>query len=249
VQPGAGAIGITGLVPALPQSSPTAAPDPGAIAIFGLQPTIVISGDGLLSAKYMGRRKNVPFKPLGGAPPKKKRKEEPKPPEKPKVSPLMLGLLARGLTLPDVPAPAAPLLELDPPGSIEVPIAPIDVPVEPPAPRAPMTLEEVAQLVRDSQAALLDQLQQLRAEVAQLRAGPADGPAEIPLLRDPVNDALHAILPALRDPIDFDAEPPALPEEPEEPAPIAPPPAPRMTPEQIRSENERRIAIAAQHLL
>ena len=72
-------------------------PDACALAIFGCEPTIVVTSDGILSAKYLGggRRKNVPFKPVGG----KKKKDEPK---KPEPSPLLLGLLARGLALPPV---------------------------------------------------------------------------------------------------------------------------------------------------
>lgn len=67
-------------------------------------------------------------------------------------------------------------------------------------------------------------------------------------MRDPLNDALHAILPALRERIDLGAPPAPEPAPQPEPEPQAPP-TPRMSREEIESENERRARIAAERLL
>ena len=57
------------------------------------------------------------------------------------------------------------------------------------------------------------------------------------LLRDPIADALQAIIPALREPVDLTDPPPAAPK------------APTMTKDEIDRENERRIAAAVKRLL
>lgn len=234
--PDAGALALTGYAPAIVSSSPDVSPDACALAIFGAEPTIVVSGDGILSAKYLGgARKNVPFKPA------RKKKDEPEPKKATKVvkpSPLLLGLLARGLALPEEIAPVV----------IEAP-APVEFapPISAPAPLP--TPEELLQARVDS---LEQQMQAMRAEIAALRAPPVAAPATA---RDPVFEAMHAILPAIGRPIDLDAPPPdddePTPDEPVEigPPPPAPAPRPKMTREEIERENERRAAMAAELLL
>lgn len=167
------------------------------------------------------------------------------PAAKPKPTPLLLGLLKRtGLDIPaatlqqgSAPAEPAPVLadaSIPLVGGRELPSEAVEEP-EVTAPTAADPLALIQQLRAD--------LDALRAEVEQLRAA---GTAEVPALRDPFHDALHAILPALRDPIDLDAEPeePARPNPPEEA-----PAAPKMTREEIDAENARRIQEALKRLL
>ena len=165
----------------------------------------------------------------------KKKKDEPK---KPEPSPLLLGLLARGLALPPVEELPASIVTPQLPEIVLAPLAPAPLP----------TPEELLQARVDS---LEQQMQAMRAEIVALRAPVAAAPASA---RDPVFEAMHAILPAIGRPIDLDAGPPdddEIPDEPVEiaPPPPAPPPRPKMTREEIERENERRAAMAAELLL
>lgn len=234
-------------------------PAGGTAAYEGDTVTITVSSGSIATdPKLIARRKkpnpNIVFKrPGGGEPERKKKREEPKAePTKPKASPLLMGLLARGLerpsSTPDAPIVAPAAVVVTPPAPIVspqpeiVPAAPPSEPEEKPqappaAPAAPQPMLELGQ-------AILDEIKALRAEVAQLRASQAapHAPAEVPLMRDPVNDALHAILPALREPVDLEADPPPAPES----APAAPAP---MSREQIERENMRRAAFLARRML
>lgn len=203
---------------------------------------------GLLDPKLIARKRkpnqNITFKGAGGPGPRKKREEHPEP-VKPKVSPLLLGLMARGLAM---PTPAAPMLPEPAPvldvASIAqaVLLEALPAAIEVPKPEAAPTPEQqLAARVQE----LEQQMMQLQADLAALRQPPEPAQATA---RDPVHEALHALLPALSEPIDLDA----LPEEPEQPPEIAAPaPAapPKMTREEIDAENERRARLAAEILL
>lgn len=211
----------------------------------------VLAGDDLTAPKYGARKRkanpNIRFKPATAKASPPVPAPEPKKP-KAKPSPLVLGLLARGLVPPDpvLPEPAPVLVVASIPSAVvpEV-VAAIEVP-KPEAPPAGPTLEQLAVTV----GSLEEQLQALRAELAAVRAMHQPEPVA-PTARDPVHEALHAMLPGLGDPIDLDAEPPML----EPPAAAAPEPAapapsmPRMSRAQIEAENERRAALAVKLLL
>lgn len=88
---------------------------------------------------------------------------------------------------------------------------------------------------------------QMQADLAVLRQPPEPAQATA---RDPVHEALHALLPAISEPIDLDAIPEEPDQAPEALEAVAPPPAPpKMTREQIDAENERRARLAAERLL
>ena len=196
------------------------------------------TGDGLLDPKLIAKKRrqnqNITFKGAGGQAPRKKRDQAPEP-VKAKVSPLLLGLMARGLAM---PTPAAPVtLEIAPALDVaSIAQALLATAIEVPKPEAPLTLEQqlaarVEQLERENA--------QLQAELTALRTPPEPVQATP---RDPIHEALHAILPALADPIDLDA----VPDEPEEEPPAAAPQVeqpPKMTPQQIEAENKRRALL------
>jgi len=226
-------------------------PAAGSSAAAGSTVALLIS-NGSAALIGGGRRKNVPFRPI-----KRKRKEVesrlPIAKVEAKASGLLLGLMARGLATPTLPqptlpepAPALAVASIAPAVLVEVPPAAIE---EPKPEVLPLTLDAVAQMMREHYAVLLAQLAHVTSELEQMRtaAAPPAPPTEIPMLRDPVNDAMHALLPTLRDPIDLDA----VLEEPEERPPAKPAPAapPKMTREQIDTENERRARLAVERLL
>lgn len=225
-------------------------PAGGSAAFVGDTVTITVSSGSIANdPKLIARRKkpnpNITFKRP------KKREEGRAPPAEPKkavASPLVVGLLARvGLALP-APAPApdsAPIVPL------EAPVVTVEAPTAPPAPELVSPANEPEPTDEQLLAARVDslehQVQLLRAELEALRRPPE--PVQ-PTPRDPVHEALHAILPAIGDPVDLDAEPPALPE----PEPAASTPSiavatPRLTQEEIRRENERRVRLAIKRLL
>lgn len=210
----------------------------------------VLAGDDLTAAKYGARKRkanpNIRFKPATAKASPPVSAPEPKKP-KVKPSPLVLGLLARGLVPPEPPEPAPVLVVASIP-SVTAPeiVAAIEVP-KPEVPPAGPTLEQLATTVGSLEA----QLQALRAELAAVRAMHQPEPVA-PTARDPVHEALHALLPAIADPIDLDAEP----EQPEPLQPVAqqqaapaPTPRPRMSRAQIEAENERRAALAVKLLI
>lgn len=213
-------------------------PAGGTSSFVGFIVTITVSSgyalatDPKLIAKK--RKPNVSFRGVGTPTPRKKREEQPEP-VKAKASPLLLGLMARGLALPTpfLPEPVlVPVLPAEPlPAAIEVP--------EPEV--APTPEQQLAARVQE----LEQQMMQLQADLAALRQPPEPAQATA---RDPVHEALHALLPALSEPIDLDAVPDAPEEVPPEAA-AAPAEPPRMTREQIDAENERRARLAAERLL
>jgi len=161
VSPGAGALVLEGQAPTIPIPSPVVTPDPGALLLEGLAPGIVVSGDdGLLSAKYIARRPNVRVKGL---------QPEPQPAVAPlapeitnmpgteevvrKAQGLNLGLITAPPAAP-VPPAAAPVVEV-PSIGVTVPAgpppvtpepAPAPAVLEPVAPPAPATQDDVAAL-------------------------------------------------------------------------------------------------------
>ena len=205
----------------------------------------VSTGNLALDPKLIARRKknpNITFKRPG-------KREEPvaaKPVQKKAAaSPLLLGLMARGLAMPTPPMLPEPAPALDVASIAEaVLLEALPAAIEEPKPEVPPTPEQLLQ-ARVEQ--LEQQVMQMQADLAVLRQPvmPAQASA-----RDPVLEALHAIVPAIADPIDIDAVP-EEPEAPEEPAAAAPAPAQPagMTREEIEAENERRARLAAERLL
>lgn len=203
-----------------------------------------IATDPKLIARKRKPNQNITFKGAGGQAPRKKREEKPEP-VKAKASPLLLGLMARGLAMPTPPMLPEPAPALDVASIAEaVLLEALPAAIEEPKPEVPPTPEQLLQ-ARVEQ--LEQQVMQMQADLAVLRQPvmPAQASA-----RDPVLEALHAIVPAIADPIDIDAVP-EEPEAPEEPAAAAPAPAQPagMTREEIEAENERRARLAAERLL
>lgn len=177
--------------------------DPGSYAITGAPLGFEI-GDGLLDPKYSAKRRrypNIEFR----APPRKKRQAEPvvaKAPAasapRPRASGLLLGLIDALHDLPIVPPiaepPAFEAEEADISGPLDllgsVVLVPEPVPAPPPV-----------DLLAELEARMLERITALQAEVSQLRAAVAIQTEPVQPLRDPMADALQAILPALREPI------------------------------------------------
>lgn len=224
-------------------------PAAGASSFVGFIVTITVSSgyalatDPKLIAKKRKQNQNVTFKGAGGQAPRKKRDEAPEP-VKAKASPLLLGLMARGLALPTpaAPAPAEPAPVLDVASIAQaVLLEALPAAIEVPKPEAPPTPEQqLAARVQE----LEQQMMQMQADLAALRQPPEPAQATA---RDPVHEALHALLPALSEPIDLDAVPDVPEQPPAAEVPAAEPP--RMTREQIDAENERRARLAAERLL
>ena len=201
---------------------------------------------GIASDPKLIARKKKPNPNIGFKPPKKKREETPAEAKKVAASPLLLGLMARGLAKPrpaaaDLPDPLVQILALPTPEPVAQPSIAVEEQEVPPAP----TPEQLLLARVDT---LEQQMVQLRAELEALRKPPEPVQATP---RDPVHEALHAILPALANPIDLEAEPPeptpAHPDAGAIAAPVAEPP--RLTRAQIDAENERRARLAAELLL
>ena len=219
------------------------APAGGSEASPGSTVTITVSaGDSVATDPKLiagpRRYKNVGFKAA-------KRKEPPAPIEpKAKASGLLKGLMSR------LSAPPALATGLEiPPQPVAIELPPV-VLAEPAAEAQPAAV--------DPMQAVLRRLDALEAEMRELRAKVAD-PLPMPALRDPLDDALAAILPALREPIapDEPEGPAGLPEldedelrelsgeapQPVEPAAPAPPAIDK------KAENRRRAEILASKLL
>lgn len=222
-------------------------PAAGTASFVGTTVEIVVSQYDV--PKIIGGNKNVRFKPLK----RRKTQREDAPPQpavqaKAKASGLLMGLLARatGLEAPpapveDLPPAAADLIE-EPPAAVDPPpplAAQVDAPPEPVDPLA--ALEQ----------RLLARIAELEDQVAQLRAAAAPMPMDAP--RDPINEALQALLPALREPIALepDAPPAAAAEQTPAETPQTPvEPGPRkLSPEQRRRENIRRAKLLVKQLL
>lgn len=179
VNPGAGALVLAGAAPTIPIPSPTVTPDPGALVLEGLVPEILVSGDTLLSAKFIARRPNVRMK---GLQPEPAQTPEPLAPEitnMPGTEAVVRK--ARGLDLGLITAPPAapapkPAVEVPPisvtvpagappaaesPVAASPPAAPAPKPAPPAAPPAPATREDVR--------AELAQLHQQILESAKVR--------------------------------------------------------------------------------
>ena len=209
------------------------------------------------------RYKNVGFKAN-----KRKRDEPPAPqPERPKAkaSGLLKGLLARAV--PPLPAiePLPPALDVDSaalvPAVLDAMVQAAAGVTEPaPMPSAPVEKPEAdaLQALRQRVDVLTRMVVEITQELAELRQ--AHGPQPMPALRDPLDDALVALLPAARESLQLE-EPDAeleesagLPELDEdeqrelsgEAAPAAPAAAPAFD---IEAENRRRAEILARRML
>lgn len=216
------------------------APPAGSDSFVGATVTITVSsGQGAATDPRLiarGRRRskypNISVKGL------RRKKDEPETAAAPTApSGLLLGLLARGLTA-SVPPAGTP--EPTPAlADASIPEVLLAEPV-PPEPSEPGEKAEVSEVESPSAISLLEELRAdvkaLRAELALMRSGTPSAP-DLPPLRDPIADALQAIIPALREPVDLTDPPPAAPK------------APTMTKDEIDRENERRIAAAVKRLL
>lgn len=222
-------------------------PPPGTASFVGTTVDIVVSQYDV--AKVIGGNKNVRFRPV------KKRRQEKEPQTaapRAKASGLLKGLLAR-----IAPPPLA--------AGLEIPLAPLvaEVVAEAVAEVAPQPSnaveeQEVSELeqLRRRVDALTSMVTEITGELQQLRQ--AHGPQALPALRDPLDDALVALLPAVREPLELEPEEPAgLPELTEDEqrelsgeSPAAPAPAATAPPAiDIQAENRRRAELLARSML
>lgn len=154
--------------------------------------------------KIIGGNKNVRFKPV------KKRKPEREPVEAKarKASGLLMGLLARAAA-PTEPVLLAPGLDMEPiQGDVALP-APAVTEV-PPLSSDPVEKQEVPAAQAVPESVLLERLDVLTRMVSELGEqlrelrGNMTPPQPMAALRDPLDDALVAILPAVREPLQLD---------------------------------------------